>query len=102
MSPSADTVSAPTDNAAGFDFGGGDLAALTSTPTFKTVEAERAYLKERLVSALRIFAQQDFDHGVAGHLTVRDPGEPHCFWVNPFGLAFRIMTVEDLSKFKSE
>lgn len=61
MTPSADSTSAPS---GGFDFGGGDLAALTSPPTFKTVDAERAYLKERLVSAIRIFAHYDFDHGV--------------------------------------
>ncbi|KDE09471.1 hypothetical protein MVLG_00373 [Microbotryum lychnidis-dioicae p1A1 Lamole] len=31
-----------------------------------------------------------------GHLTVRDPENPHNFWVNPFGLAMSVMTVSDL------
>nr|4XXF_A Chain A, Fuculose-1-phosphate aldolase [Glaciozyma antarctica] len=74
----------------------GGLAALTKPPTFATVEAERAWLKERLVAAIRIFANEGFDHTVAGHLTVRDPENKHHFWVNPFGLAFRLMTVSDL------
>lgn len=42
-----------------------------------------------------------FDHTIAGHLTCRDvsevPGQiSHNFWVNPFGLAFALMTVSDL------
>lgn len=48
----------------GFDFGKGGLAALTKAPTFETVEAERAWLKERLVAAIRIFANEGFDHTV--------------------------------------
>ncbi|KAL8287644.1 hypothetical protein RQP46_003502 [Phenoliferia psychrophenolica] len=54
---------------AGFDFNGGDLAALTQPPKFANFEDERAYLKERLCAAFRIFASQDFDHGV---MTVSD------------------------------
>ncbi|KAK4050805.1 hypothetical protein OIV83_003226 [Microbotryomycetes sp. JL201] len=80
----------------GFEMGKGDLAKLTAPPKFDNVEAERAYLKERLCAALRIFAKQGFDHHVAGHLTVRDPEDPHTFWVNPFGLSFSLMTVSDL------
>lgn len=51
--------------------------------------------------------------GVAGHITVRDPGDPSHFWyvcfhaqvrrmpfiifrVNPFGVPFALMTVSDL------
>lgn len=35
------------DEGVGFDFGGGDLAALATPPTFSNVEDERAYLKVR-------------------------------------------------------
>ncbi|ORY89026.1 class II aldolase/adducin, N-terminal domain-containing protein [Leucosporidium creatinivorum] len=76
--------------------GQGELAALTSPPKFTDIESERAYLKERLVASLRIFAKLGFDHHVAGHLTVRDPEHHDSFWVNPFGLSFAIMTVSDL------
>ncbi len=34
--------------------------------------------------------------GVAGHVTVRDPEHTDHFWVNPFGLNFKLMTVSDL------
>ena len=55
-------------------------------PVFKDKYAERKYLKHRLVLAFRIFAQFKFAEGVAGHITLRDPVDPHCFWVNAFGM----------------
>ncbi|GAA5890779.1 hypothetical protein JCM6882_000658 [Rhodosporidiobolus microsporus] len=80
-----------------------DLKALCTPPTFGgDVEAERAYLKERLTAALRIFAREGMDHHVAGHLTVRDPEHPTHFWVNPFGLSFAVMTVSDLIRVDHE
>lgn len=54
-------------------------------PVFKDRYEERKYLKHRLVLAFRIFAQFKFAEGVAGHITLRDPVDPECFWVNPFG-----------------
>ncbi|KAK4702739.1 hypothetical protein P7C70_g3480, partial [Phenoliferia sp. Uapishka_3] len=75
----------------GFDFAGAsELGALTQPPTFSSVQEEREYIKVRLCAAIRIFAQMGMDHHV------RDPENRHNFWVNPFGLAFRLMTVEDL------
>ncbi len=65
-------------------------------PTFVTVEDERAERKQKLAGALRIFGRLGFGEGVAGHITVRDPEFPDCFWVNPFGKSFRHMTVSDL------
>ncbi|SCZ89182.1 BZ3500_MvSof-1268-A1-R1_Chr1-1g01012 [Microbotryum saponariae] len=82
-------------NVKGFDYGG-SLKELTEPPKFDNVEDERRYLKERLAAALRIIGRLGFDHHVAGHLTVRDPENPHNFWVNPFGLAMSVMTVSDL------
>ena len=38
--------------------------------TFATHAEERKHRKERLVAACRAFAQQGFDYGFAGHLTV--------------------------------
>ena len=75
---------------------------VTSNPTSftwsdsATVEEERLHRKQRLAAAFRIFADHGLDEGVAGHLTVRDPGEPDKFWVNPFGLPFRKVKVSDL------
>lgn len=65
-------------------------------PKFDDKHKERAYLKGRLATALRIFGKLGFEEGVAGHITVRDPVEPETFWVNPFGVAFRLMRASDL------
>ena len=69
---------------------------LSGPPTFETVEEERLHRKQKLAGALRIFGRFGFGEGVAGHITVRDPEFPDCFWVNPFGLSFRHMRVSDL------
>jgi ribulose-5-phosphate 4-epimerase/fuculose-1-phosphate aldolase len=61
-----------------------------------TVEEERLERKQKLAGALRIFGRLGFGEGVAGHITVRDPEFPDCFWVNPFGKSFRHMRVSDL------
>ena len=64
--------------------------------TFDTVEDERAHRKAKLAGALRIFGKFGFGEGVAGHITVRDPEFPDCFWVNPFGMSFRHIKPSDL------
>ncbi len=46
--------------------------------------------------AFRIFGRFGFGEGIAGHITVRDPEDPHMFWVNPFGMSFRHIRVSDL------
>ncbi|MFF0623104.1 class II aldolase/adducin family protein [Streptomyces sp. NPDC004296] len=65
-------------------------------PTHAGIEEERRHHKERLVAALRLFGRYGFEEGVSGHITVRDPEFTDCFWVNPFGVSFALMTVSDL------
>ncbi|KAJ7701727.1 class II aldolase/adducin domain-containing protein [Mycena metata] len=55
-----------------------------SPPMFENKLEEREFLKFRLAQALRIFGNHGYEEGVAGHITVRDPVQPNCFWVNPF------------------
>lgn len=64
--------------------------------TYDTPEDERRGRKERLAQAFRVFGLLGFEEGVAGHLTFRDPILKDHFWVNPFGVPFRFMTVSDL------
>lgn len=64
----------------------------------RTPEEELAERKTKLAAALRIFGRLGFDEGVAGHITARDPMNPHHFWVNPFGRSFKLMRVSDLIK----
>lgn len=65
-------------------------------PEFKTHAEERQHRKERLVAACRAFAQQGFDYGFAGHLTVRDPEHPHLYWTNPMAVHFALVKVSNL------
>ena len=51
-------------------------------PIVLGVEEERLRRKQRASAAFRLFAQMGFDHGVTGHVTVRDPQFPELFWVN--------------------
>jgi len=69
---------------------------ITGPPSFKDRYQERKYLKHRLALAFRVFAKFGFCEGVAGHITLRDPVDLECFWVNPFGLHFCLITDDDL------
>jgi ribulose-5-phosphate 4-epimerase/fuculose-1-phosphate aldolase len=60
------------------------------------VEQERLQRKQELAAAFRIFGRFGFSEGVAGHITARDPEFPDRFWVNPFGMNFRMIKVSDL------
>ena len=51
----------------------------------ESVEEQREERKRKLAAALRLFGKFGFDEGVAGHITVRDPGDTDHFWVNPMG-----------------
>jgi ribulose-5-phosphate 4-epimerase/fuculose-1-phosphate aldolase len=65
-------------------------------PSFATVEEERLHRKQKLAGALRLFGRFGFSEGVAGHITARDPEHTDHFWVNPFGMSFRHISVSDL------
>ncbi len=65
-------------------------------PVFANVDDERRHRKERLVAACRAFAQQGFDYGFAGHLTVRDPERPQLYWTNPMAVHFAQVKVSNL------
>lgn len=67
----------------------GKIPTFPRPPQFEDKLKERDYLKGRLAAAFRVFGKFGFDEGVAGHITMRDPIEQDCFWVNPFGMSFR-------------
>jgi ribulose-5-phosphate 4-epimerase/fuculose-1-phosphate aldolase len=75
---------------------------IAGPPVFNTIEEERRYRKESLAIAFRVFGKMGFSEGVAGHITVRDPENPHHFWVNPFGLHFSLIRVSDLIKVNAD
>lgn len=82
----------------GISMGGKGIAR----PTFDNKEEERDFLKGRLAAALRIAGSRGYGEGVAGHITVRDPIDPHTFWVNPFGVSFNAIRKSDLVRIDHE
>ncbi|GAA0239671.1 class II aldolase/adducin family protein [Cryptosporangium japonicum] len=74
----------------------GTHLTMAAPPTFDSVDAERAHRKAVLAAAFRMFSKAGLDEGVAGHITVRDPGEPDTYWVNPFGMHFSMIRSSDL------
>ena len=72
----------------------GDQADIINQP--ESTDDIRQDRKNKLAAALRLFGKFGFDEGVAGHITVRDPGLTDHFWVNPMGKSFKQMTVSDL------
>ncbi|MDE2564277.1 MAG: class II aldolase/adducin family protein [Burkholderiales bacterium] len=65
-------------------------------PRFDTPAAERLHRQQRLVAACRAFAQQGFDYGFAGHLTIRDPEHPELYWTNPMCVHFAQVKLSNL------
>lgn len=59
-----------------------------------TPEARRERVK--LAAAYRMIARFGLDAGIAGHISLRVPGAPNYFWVNPFGLLFNEVTAANL------
>jgi ribulose-5-phosphate 4-epimerase/fuculose-1-phosphate aldolase len=69
---------------------------LPAYPSYDDVEEERLFRKQRLAAAFRVFGKFGYDHGAAGHITVRDPELTDHFWVNPLAVAFSQIKVSDL------
>jgi ribulose-5-phosphate 4-epimerase/fuculose-1-phosphate aldolase len=67
-----------------------EVRALADTP-------EARKLKVKLAAAYRILARYGLDQGVAGHISLRVPGAPDYFWVNPFGLQFSQVSADQLA-----
>lgn len=61
-----------------------------------TVEDERHRRKVALVGGYRILSQFGLDEGISGHITARDPEDPHRFWTGRWGRNFGSMTMDDL------
>jgi hypothetical protein len=56
---------------------------LPGIPSYTSLEHQRHAILESMALAFRIFARKGFTEGLAGHISVRDPEDPHAFWTNP-------------------
>lgn len=55
-------------------------ACLPGIPSHPTFTAHRKWILEQMALAFRVFARKDYTDGMAGHISVRDPENPHTFW----------------------
>ncbi|KLJ09523.1 L-fuculose-phosphate aldolase [Blastomyces silverae] len=69
---------------------------LHEIPTFGSKEEEQKWAKNHMAGAFRIFAKLGFSDGASGHISLRDPVNPDCFWINPYAKHFGCITVSDL------
>ena len=66
-------------------------------PVYKTVEESLRVQKEHLAAAFRLFGKtMDTRFGAGGHMSLRDPTNPHLMWMNPFGQPYSTIQPEDL------
>jgi ribulose-5-phosphate 4-epimerase/fuculose-1-phosphate aldolase len=90
------STATPTTSTASLLQRGPGQPRLPRIPTFSSSAEERLHRKQRLAAAFRLFGRFGFGEGVAGHITARDPDDPHLFWVNPYGMSFRLIRASDL------
>lgn len=53
---------------------------LPGIPSFTSVEKERRWMLEHMAGAFRVFARKGYGEGLAGHISLRDPGKLVCPW----------------------
>jgi ribulose-5-phosphate 4-epimerase/fuculose-1-phosphate aldolase len=70
------------------------LAALAAEEL--DVDAERLHRKQALAISYRLFAENGFEEGFSGHISVRDPERTDHFWMNPLGVPFAHIRASDL------
>jgi hypothetical protein len=69
---------------------------MPTIPTFTSPLSERAWALEHMAGAFRLFGKLHFGEGAAGHISLRDPVNPHWMWINPYGVHFSQITRGDL------
>lgn len=65
-------------------------------PKFSSKLEERAWAKQHMAAAFRVFARKGYTEGTAGHISLRDPIDTDTFWINPLGKHFGLIKASDL------
>lgn len=69
---------------------------LPGIPLFSSYDKHRAWILSHMAGAFRVFARKGFTEGMSGHISVRDPENPHTFWTNPLGKHFATLKASDM------
>ncbi|KAF2151875.1 arad-like aldolase/epimerase [Myriangium duriaei CBS 260.36] len=71
-------------------------ATLPGIPTYPSFSAARKDMLAHMAGAFRVFARKDYTEGMSGHISLRDPQYPSCFWTNPLGRHFGLLRASDM------
>ncbi|RSL77694.1 hypothetical protein CEP51_008836 [Fusarium floridanum] len=69
---------------------------LPGIPKHPSFAAERQWMLEKMALAFRVFARLGYIDGMAGHISIRDPENPHTFWTNPLAVHFALLKASDM------
>ncbi|KAI8932596.1 hypothetical protein NX059_010100 [Plenodomus lindquistii] len=69
---------------------------LPGIPLFSSFDRQRAWILSHMAGAFRVFARHGLTEGMSGHISVRDPENPHLFWTNPLGRHFGLLKASDM------
>ncbi|SCU80318.1 LADA_0B06502g1_1 [Lachancea dasiensis] len=81
-------------------FGGAEFK--NKRPKFASKLEERKHILQHMAGTFRVFGRKGYGEGQAGHISVRDPVDPHTFWINPLGLHFSQICASDMVHIDSE
>ncbi|KAF2641870.1 class II aldolase/adducin domain-containing protein [Massarina eburnea CBS 473.64] len=69
---------------------------LPGIPLFSSYDKQRAWILSHMAGAFRVCARKGFTEGMSGHISVRDPENPHAFWTNPVAKHFATLKASDM------
>ncbi|KAF2845241.1 class II aldolase/adducin domain-containing protein [Plenodomus tracheiphilus IPT5] len=69
---------------------------LPGIPLFSSFDKQRAWILSHMAGAFRVFSRHGLTEGMSGHISVRDPENPHTFWTNPLGKHFGLLKASDM------
>ncbi|EXJ84042.1 L-fuculose-phosphate aldolase [Capronia epimyces CBS 606.96] len=92
IATATNTTAATTATATDVDL----IEKLHEIPSFSDKYAQRQWAKEHMAGAFRIFAKLGYNDGAGGHISLRDPVKPDCFWINPYAVHFGLIKASDL------
>lgn len=70
--------------------------SLPGIPTFPSYATHRQWMLSKMALAFRVFARKGYTEGMSGHISVRDPENPHTFWTNPLSKHFGLLKASDM------
>ena len=71
-------------------------SCLPGIPEFPSFAEHRRWMLEHMALAFRVFARKGYTEGMSGHISVRDPENPHTFWTNPLAKHFAMLKASDM------